>query len=106
MHKLLFLSGCVALLVAAPACGDGGVGGTGAAGGSGGGPAGDKGSVIVGVISNLRVGVDIDKLHVVLRASGSVVKDEVLAASGGDLPLVLPAELPFRDLPGGTPVDV
>jgi hypothetical protein len=82
------------LFAAASACGPGGGGGAA------------TGSVVVGVTSDLRVGVDLVALHVVMRASGSVVTDEVLSTTSTAHPLFLPAELPFDDLPDGTPVDV
>ena len=61
--------------------------------------------MVVGVTSDLRVGVDIVSLHVVMRAGGVVVLDQVRTATS-PTPLQLPAELPFTGLPGGTPVDV
>jgi hypothetical protein len=73
--------------------------------GCGHGPDGSTGTVIVGVTSDLRVGVDIVSLHVVMRAGGVVVLDQVRTPTS-PTPLQLPAELPFTDLPGGTPVDV
>jgi hypothetical protein len=70
---------------------------------TGGGPVG---SVVVGLTSDLRVGVDIDSLHVVMRAAGVVVEDETFSVTSTTAPLVIPAELPFVDLPGGTAIDV
>jgi hypothetical protein len=87
-HALAFLYACLLLLVA-PACGGGAAG-----------------SVVVGLTSDLRVGVDIDQVHVVMRAAGAVVTDEILSTSSAAHPLVLPTELRFPDLPGGTAVEV
>ena len=64
----------------------------------------DTGTIIVGLTSELRVGVDIDRLHVVMRASGNVVNDSVLPDESG--PLALPAEFAFTDLAGGTAVEI
>ncbi|MFT3768025.1 MAG: hypothetical protein QM820_21455 [Minicystis sp.] len=41
-----------------------------------------------------------------MRAAGSVIRDESFEAANADHPLKLPLELPFLDLPGGTPIDV
>lgn len=98
-HFFFLLCSGLLVLLLAPACGD--PVGTGGSGG-----AADKGTVIVGVTSDLRVGVDLQSLHVVMRAAGSVVKDETLAVGSAGTPLKLPAELPFSDLPGGTPVEI
>lgn len=97
-HLFLALFSALLLVALAPACGSPGTGG---AGGSG-----DVGTVIVGVTSDLRVGVDLQSLHVVMRAAGEVVKDETLTYASEDTPLKLPAELPFADLPGGTPIEI
>jgi hypothetical protein len=98
---LVFLASFVFLLLAGSACGHGGSGGSGGGGGNG-----TEGSIIVGVTSDLRVGVDIDRLHVVMRAGGALLSDEVLTTASKTLPLALPAEFPFENLPGGTPVDI
>jgi hypothetical protein len=101
LPKLLLLASALLLLVA-PACGDPTGTGAGGAGGSN----AANGTVIVGVTSDLRVGVDLASLHVVMRAAGQVVKDETLSATGPKSTLAFPTELPFTDLPGGTAVDV
>lgn len=98
MYKPPFLVGTVALLFVAPACGGTGTGGSGANA--------DTGSVIVGVTSDLRPGVDIAQLHVVMKASGAVIKDEVLTTSDKTALLKIPTEFPFLDLPGGAPIDI
>jgi hypothetical protein len=90
----LFLSLLLPLMM--PACGPGA--GTGGASGS-------LGTVVVGVTSDLRVGVDVVSLHVLMHAAGAVVLDEDLTPQS-TTPLQLPMELPFTNLPGGTPVDV
>jgi hypothetical protein len=101
MRYFFLLLASTLVLLLAPACGHSpGTGGGGAGGDA------DRGTVIVGVTSDLRVGVDLQSLHVVMRAAGSVVKEETLAAGSSSAPLKLPAELPFRDLPGGTPVEI
>lgn len=76
------------------ACGDG----------PGGGGAAATGSLVIGVLTDLRPGVDIGSLHVVMRAAGKTL-DERTYAAGAKYPLVFPVELPFLDLPGGTPVE-
>lgn len=96
--RLSFLLTTFALLLLAPACGD-----TGGTGGGVGGSDAQTGTVIVGVLSDLRVGVDVASIHVVKRAGGAVIEDETLDASS---PLKFPAELSFNDLPGGTPIDI
>jgi hypothetical protein len=62
--------------------------------------------VVVGIVSDLRVGVDVVRIHVLMHAAGSVVTDEDLATSGTATPLKLPGEVAFPPLPGGTPIDV
>jgi hypothetical protein len=98
-QALLLLASFVLMLVVGPACGHGGSGG-----GGGGDPT--VGSIIVGLTSDLRVGVDIDRLHVVMRAGGAVVNDEVLTTTTKMPPLALPAEFPFENYASGTPVDI
>lgn len=75
------------------------------AGGSGGGLTGDEGTVVIGLTSDLRVGVDIDRLHVVERTAGKVTRDEVLTSAGAH-PLAFPTELSFDKLPDGTAIGV
>ncbi len=91
-HGLLFLPLASSLLAVAPACTGGGTAGVG--------------SVMVGLTTNLRIGVDIDSLHLVMSAGGVVVEDRTLSVTSAAAPLVLPAAFPFTDLPGGTAVDV
>ena len=96
MHRPFVLLGASLLAASSPlACG-----GTGGSGGT------DTGSVIVGITSDLRVGVDIAQIHVVMKASGAVIKDELLTTADMAAPLKLPSELPFLDLPGGAPIEV
>lgn len=79
------------------------------AGGDGGGTNDPThGTVIVGVTSDLRVGVDIDRVHVVMSVAGKVTKEEDLLASTSTSTskLEFPMELPFEDLAGGTDVAV
>ncbi|MFO0762596.1 MAG: hypothetical protein U0359_39515 [Byssovorax sp.] len=104
MHRIVSIVLSLALLVllALPGCGDG-TSGTGGAGGDTVDP--NAGTIIVGVTSDLRVGVDIDRVHVVMRVKDEVVRDEVLGESKGD-PLTLPTELPFTNLPDGTAIAV
>jgi hypothetical protein len=91
MNRLLALSAALVLLFL-PACS---------------GPGGDTGTIVVGVITNMRVGVDFNALHVVMHAGGATVRDELQQVSGsaGTL-LTLPEELRFSDLPAGTAVDI
>lgn len=64
-----------------------------------------RGSLIFGVTSDLRVGVDILELHVVRRIDGAVVSDDRLF-SDGQSPFQLPLELGFDDLADGTDVEI
>lgn len=66
----------------------------------------DRGTVVVGVLSDLEPGHDIGRLHAVLQAGDTVVTDVVLGASDPAAPLSFPHELRFERLPGGTPVTV
>jgi hypothetical protein len=93
------------LIVAASACRGGGAPSSGTAGAAGG-TSGGTGSIVVGLTSDLRVGVDIVRLHVVMQAGGATLKDEFLTTTSPTEKLVLPAEFPFDGLPDGTPVDV
>ncbi|APR86041.1 Hypothetical protein A7982_11390 [Minicystis rosea] len=97
LQRLSLLIAALLVLVIAPACGGGGTGGTDGSGATG--------SVIIGVVSDLRLGVDLQSIHVVMRAGGAVIEDETFSV-GTAKPLKLPLELPFADLPGGTAVDV
>jgi hypothetical protein len=81
------------LLSLAPACGHGP-------------DPGSTGVVVVGIVSDLRVGVDVVLVHVLMHAAGAVVTEEDLAVSGTATPLKLPGEVAFPPLPGGTPIDV
>lgn len=89
---LPFLSFLFALLLLLPGC-------------SGGVPETPRGSLIVGVTSNLRVGVDMLELHVIKRVDGQVIEDERLYWDG-PTPLSFPLELPFEDLEEGAKVEV
>jgi hypothetical protein len=91
MHRFLAVCACL-LLAVLPACSS---------------PAapGGTGTIVVGVTTNLRVGVDFDTLHVVMHAGGTTIRDEVQKV-GSATPLVLPEELRFSDLSAGTAVDV
>jgi hypothetical protein len=101
-HAHLFASGFFTLLTLA-ACGHG-PGGSGGGGSGGGGSDPSKGSIVLGVTSDLRVGVDVDRVHVKMSANGSVVKDVDLTAQGTP-PLAFPTELRFPSLADGTPVE-
>jgi len=67
-------------------------------------PGPGPGTIVIGLTSELQPGVDIETMHVVMRAGGEVIRDEV-APAGGE-PLELPVELSFEDLADGTPVEV
>lgn len=83
-----------------------GCGGTGDPGGSGGAPVDpNAGTIIVGVTTDLRVGVDIDRVHVIMRTGDQVTRDELLGESKS-APLVLPTELRFENLAEGTKISV
>ena len=62
------------------------------------------GTVVIGLTSELQPGVDIERMHVVMRAGDEVIRDEIEPAEGKSLQL--PAELPFEDLVDGTPVEI
>lgn len=62
------------------------------------------GTVVVGVTSDLRAGIDVDWMRVVLRAGGEVRDDSVLTQENGQL--FFPREFFFRDLEDGTAVEI
>jgi hypothetical protein len=62
------------------------------------------GTVVFGITSDFRLGVDIDRLRVVTREAGAVTRDETLAAATGAL--FFPYEVRFEDVPEGTSVEV
>ncbi len=99
-HKTTLFASGFSLLLTLAACG--GPGGAGGSGGGGSDPS--KGSVVLGLTSDLRVGVDIDQIHVVMRAGGSVYRDTVISTASKPA-LAFPTELRFADLPGGTAVE-
>jgi hypothetical protein len=102
----LFFASLFALLLA-PGCNGGAPPNTRGTGGDGGGTVDpNHGTVIVGVTSDLRVGVDIDRVHVVMSVGGKVTKEEDLLASTSSTPFKFPLELPFEDLDGDTDVAV
>lgn len=102
--SLLFAS-IFALLLTAGCNGDG-VPPDGSGGEGGGTIDPNHGTVIVGITSDLRVGVDINRVHVVMSVGGKVTKEEDLTASSASSPLKLPAELAFEGLAGGVDVAV
>ncbi|AUX25573.1 hypothetical protein SOCEGT47_061210 [Sorangium cellulosum] len=63
-----------------------------------------SGTVVVGVTSELRAGIDIDRMRVLLRAGGEVRGDSVLTHEGGQL--FFPKEFILRDLADGTAVEI
>jgi len=63
------------------------------------------GALVVGVTSDLRVGVDILRLHVIRKIDGAVASDEELFSDGAS-PFTLPLEIGFADLEDGTDVSV
>ena len=108
MHRAfaLFFASIFALLLA-PGCNGGEPPDPRGTGGEGGGTVDpNHGTVIVGVTSDLRVGVDIDRVHVVMSVGGKVTKEEDLLASTSSTKLTFPFVLPFADLDGGTDVAV
>lgn len=110
MHRafaLLFAS--IFALLLAPGCNGGSAPDpTGGGGdGGGGGPVDPThGTVIVGVTSDLRIGVDIDRVHAVMSVSGKVTAEKDFTTTSATSPLKLPTELAFADLAGGTDVAV
>lgn len=63
-----------------------------------------SGTIVVGVTSEPRAGVDIDRMRVVLRAGGEVLDDRELSYQGGQL--FFPHEFRFEGLEDGTPVEI
>lgn len=61
------------------------------------------GSVVFGVTSDFRPGVDVDRLDIVQTTSGEVTKSETLSSSD-PTPFAFPLELLSGDLPDGTPI--
>src|SRR5262245_55954500 len=84
----------VAILAITAGCSGGGT----TSGSGGGGGHDNVGSVVVGVTSEFRIGVDIDRLRVQMWVGDKVIKDHVLIAGSSDDPLKLPAESPFLDV--------
>ena len=102
----LFFASILALLFA-PGCNGGEPHEPTGAGGAGGGTVEpNHGTVIVGVTSDLRVGVDIDRVHVVMSVGGKVTKEQDFLASTSSVQFKFPFELPFEDLEAGTEVAV
>ncbi|TKD08889.1 hypothetical protein [Polyangium fumosum] len=64
-----------------------------------------RGHLVVGVTSDLRVGVDVLRLHVIRKINGAVVRDEELFSDGAS-PFQIPLEIGFSDLEDGDDVDV
>jgi len=64
------------------------------------------GTVVMGIMSDLEPGTDLDRLHVTMRAAGEIVREDTLSAGGEGPALRLPTELRFEDLPDSTAVDV
>ncbi|WP_437777233.1 hypothetical protein [Sorangium sp. So ce1097] len=62
------------------------------------------GTVVVGVTSELTPGVDIDRVRVVLRAGGALLRDDVLTHRSGQL--FFPREFAFEDLDDRTAVEI
>jgi hypothetical protein len=108
MHRafaLLFAS--FFALFFAPACNGGEPREPTGTGGEGGGTVDlNHGTVIVGVTSDLRVGVDIDRVHVVMSVGGKVTKEQDFLASTSSVQFKFPFELPFEDLADGTDIAV
>ncbi|HSN98704.1 MAG TPA: hypothetical protein VLS89_10485 [Candidatus Nanopelagicales bacterium] len=62
------------------------------------------GTIVFGLTTELQPGVDIDRMRVVARVGGEVVRDELLTTQDGTLEL--PAEVPLEDLEDGTAVEL
>jgi hypothetical protein len=102
---VVFASALASVAAAAGCGGDGTTSSTGSSG-TGGSIDPSHGEIVVGMTSDLRVGVDIDRVHAVLSAAGKVVLDRTLVDQSKTDALVLPGELPFPELAGGTDVAV
>lgn len=63
------------------------------------------GTVVFGITSDLRVGVDILRLHVVRKIDGAIESEEDLVYDGSS-PLTLPMEERFENLSDGTDVEI
>ncbi|KYF53858.1 hypothetical protein BE08_42185 [Sorangium cellulosum] len=62
------------------------------------------GTVVVGVTSELGPGVDIDRVRVVLRAGGALLRDDELTHRSGQL--FFPREFAFEDIDDQTTVEI
>ena len=62
------------------------------------------GTIVFGVTSDLRAGVDVKSMHVVVRTHGVIVRDETLASSDGGLHF--PLELVSGGLPEGEAIEL
>jgi len=63
------------------------------------------GAVVVGVTSDLRVGVDLLELHIVRKVDGTVMSEETLYSDGA-APFKLPLERSFEGLSDGADVEI
>jgi hypothetical protein len=63
------------------------------------------GEVIIGLTTNLRVGIDLMELRIVQKVNGETRATQTLFADGAS-PFTLPLELPFSGLPEGDEVEV
>src|SRR5262245_21418604 len=93
MRTLLFLGMCSMPWLAG--CTDGGGGSTGT------GPHGNHGSVVVGVTSELRAGIDVKLLRVKRIAGCDVISTDDVSTD-----LKFPSEFRFDALPDRTPVQI
>lgn len=101
-RALVFFSFLFIVLVALA----GGCGRSIATGGAGGDGPSSVGSIIVGVTSDLRVGIDIEQLHVQMWVGATKIQDEVLTTKSATSPLKFPAEFPFLDVAAGELVTI
>ncbi|WP_437809720.1 hypothetical protein [Sorangium sp. So ce1078] len=67
-------------------------------------PGPTTGTVVIGVTSELRAGVELDRMRVVLRAGGELLREDVLPQKSGQL--FFPREFFFSDLEDGTAVEI
>ncbi|WP_437645490.1 hypothetical protein [Sorangium sp. So ce362] len=67
-------------------------------------PGPTTGTVVIGVTSELRAGVELDRMRVALRAGGELLREDELAQNSGQL--FFPREFFFSDLEDGTAVEI
>lgn len=65
-----------------------------------------RGTLVVGVTTDLRVGLDIDHMHVLMKAGGEVIRDQMLSTADPANKLKIPTEFAFSDRKDGEAVEI